>query len=115
MFRSLLVGLAVVACSSTVALADSPSYPLTIENCGRTLTFVEAPQKVVSLGQAMHEILYALDLGQRVAGTAVWLGPVKEEYAEVNAAVPRLAAAAPRSKSNAASLRGHGNAIARLD
>lgn len=101
--RSMLAGLALVACSSTVALADPTSYPLTIENCGRTLTFDRAPQNVVSLGQAMHEILYALDLGQHITGTAVWLGPVKEEYAEVNATVPRLADEAPSFEAVVAS------------
>ncbi|WP_437344145.1 ABC transporter substrate-binding protein [Mesorhizobium marinum] len=101
--RSVLAGLALAAFSSAVAIAGNAGYPLTIENCGRTLTFEKPPQKVVSLGQAMHEIVYALDLGQRLTGTAVWLGPVREEHAEANATVPRLADESPSFESVVAS------------
>ncbi|TIU20006.1 MAG: ABC transporter substrate-binding protein, partial [Mesorhizobium sp.] len=85
------------------AIAQPTNYPLTVENCGRILTFEAAPRKVVSLGQAMHEILYALKLGPRMTGTAVWLGPIKEEYAAMNATVPRIADEAPSFESVVAS------------
>lgn len=77
------------------AQAQSTAYPLTIDNCGVDVTFERAPTRIVSLGQAMHEIMFALDLGDRIAGTAVWLGPVLAEYAEQNASIPRIADESP--------------------
>ncbi|TKT74358.1 ABC transporter substrate-binding protein [Aquamicrobium sp. LC103] len=97
--RPALAGLVLSVLLTPVAMAQSTNYPMTIENCGRMLRLDAAPQKVVSLGQAMHEILYALDLGDRMVGTAVWLGPVKEQYAAANAAVPRIADEAPSFES----------------
>ncbi len=76
---------------STGALAAPTSYPLTIENCGRLVTFQKAPAKIVSIGQGTTEILYSLELAEKVAGTAVWVGPVLPEYADANAKIKRLA------------------------
>ncbi|MDR7127249.1 ABC transporter substrate-binding protein [Pseudotabrizicola sp. 4114] len=81
------------------AQAEPTVYPLSIGNCGRTLVFEEPPEKVVSLGQAVHEILFALDLGDRIAGTAVWLGPLPEALQAANAGIPRLADEAPSFES----------------
>ena len=67
------------------------TYPLTLENCGHKVTFERAPQRVVSVGQTQTEILYALGLGDRVVGTAVWFGPVAKQFEAVNASVKRLA------------------------
>ncbi|WP_394889794.1 hypothetical protein ACG873_31210 [Mesorhizobium sp. AaZ16] len=70
--RPTLAGLALSILMLPAAIAQPTNYPLTVENCGRILTFEAAPQKVVSLGQAIHEI-YALNLGPRITGTAVCL------------------------------------------
>src|SRR5690349_15845859 len=72
------------------AFAASTSYPLTVENCGQKVTFDKAPSKIVSIGQGMTEILYSLGLADKIAGTAVWVGPVLPQYAEVNAKIKRL-------------------------
>lgn len=66
-------------------------YPLTITNCGQSITFEKAPAKVVSIGQGMTEILFSLGLADKIAGTAVWVGPVLKDYESVNAQIPRLA------------------------
>lgn len=73
------------------ALAAPTKYPLTLENCRETITFNAAPKRVVAIGQTQTEILYALGLGDRVAGTAVWFSPVAKPYEAVNAKVKRLA------------------------
>ncbi|MBO0142385.1 ABC transporter substrate-binding protein [Agrobacterium sp. Ap1] len=73
------------------AFAASTSYPLTVENCGQKVTFDKAPKQIVSIGQGMTEILYSLGLADKVAGTAVWVGPVLPQYAEANAKIKRLA------------------------
>ncbi|MDM9625794.1 ABC transporter substrate-binding protein [Rhizobium sp. S152] len=66
-------------------------YPLTISNCGQTVTFDKAPAKIVSIGQGMTEILFSLGLKDRIAGTAVWVGPVLLQFAADNAKIRRLA------------------------
>jgi iron complex transport system substrate-binding protein len=67
------------------------AYPLTIENCGRTITIDSPPQRAVSLNQGSTEILLALGLADRMVGTATWTDPVRENLAAENAKVPRLA------------------------
>ncbi|PWE54092.1 ABC transporter substrate-binding protein [Metarhizobium album] len=79
-----MAGLAAPAMAAT-------QYPLTITNCGQTVTFDKAPAKIVSIGQGMTEILFSLGLADKIAGTAVWVGPVLPQYAEANAKIKRLA------------------------
>ncbi|UNK40416.1 ABC transporter substrate-binding protein (plasmid) [Shinella sp. H4-D48] len=66
-------------------------YPLTISNCGQQVTFSKAPEKIVSIGQGMTEVLFSLGLADKIAGTAVWVGPVLPAYAEANGKIKRLA------------------------
>jgi iron complex transport system substrate-binding protein len=73
------------------AVAAETNYPLTLENCGRQITFEKAPSRTVSIGQSSTEILYLLGLADKVAGTALWVGPVLKGYDEVNAGIERLA------------------------
>ncbi|MEV0078934.1 ABC transporter substrate-binding protein [Nocardia neocaledoniensis] len=93
-----------VACGSSESVQDtgtaaagegSTSYPLTLDNCGQRVTIDAPPQRVVSLDQGSTEILLSLGLGDRVVGTASWTDPVRENLAEANASVPRLADNAP--------------------
>lgn len=79
-----MTGLAAPAMAAT-------QYPLTITNCGQTVTFDKAPARIVSIGQGMTEILFSLGLADKIAGTAVWVGPVLPQYAEANAKIKRLA------------------------
>ena len=71
--------------------AAQTAYPLTLQNCGVSLTFDRAPESAVTVGQAATEVLYSLGLADRVKGTAVWFTPVLPEFAEANAKVERLA------------------------
>lgn len=70
-------------------------YPLTIENCGRDVTFERAPQRAVALDQNSTEILLSLGLQDRMVGTASWTDPVLPALAAANDGVPRLADDAP--------------------
>lgn len=90
-FISALAGAAVLVLSSGAVQAAATQYPLTLENCGRSVTFEKAPERAVSLGQSTTEILYLLGVGERMVGTAVWIGPVLAGYEDVNARVERLA------------------------
>ncbi len=71
--------------------AAETQYPLTLKNCSRDVTFKEAPNRAVAVGQSSAEILYSLGLGEKVVGTAVWFGPVLKGFEEINAKVKRLA------------------------
>lgn len=72
------------------AFADQTTYPLTVENCGHTLTFDKAPESTVTIGQSTTEILYLLGQDDKVAGTSVWFNPVLPEFKEVNDKIERL-------------------------
>lgn len=51
----------------TLSLAQ---YPVTIENCGNTLTFDRAPERVVSLYSVTTELLLSLGLENRIVAAA---------------------------------------------
>lgn len=92
-FGTPLVALTISAGLSLTAPASAAptQYPVTLENCGQQVTISAAPKRVVAIGQTQTEILYALGLGDRVVGTAVWFSPVAKPYEAVNATVKRLA------------------------
>jgi len=82
---------ATIGASMSSAQAAETTYPLTLKNCGRDVTFTHAPERTVSIGQSTTEILYLLGLSDKVVGTAVWIGPVIQGYEEANAKIDRLA------------------------
>jgi len=84
---ALLAGLSL----SGLAQAAATHYPLTVDNCGAPQTFAQAPARAVTIGQAGSEMLYALGLGDKLAGTSLWFNNVLPEYQALNAKVPRLA------------------------
>jgi iron complex transport system substrate-binding protein len=95
---------ALVACGASEKVDETSArssgegktvYPLTIENCGVTQTFESVPARVVSLDQGSTELMLSLGLADRLVGTASWTDPVRENLAEANARVTRLADNAP--------------------
>ena len=69
----------------------SSSFPVTIENCGNTLTFDAPPQRAVTMYSNLAEILLRLGLENQIIGTAskgntepVW-PPLADAYARVPA------------------------------
>ncbi|MEN8641829.1 ABC transporter substrate-binding protein [Pseudomonas sichuanensis] len=74
-----------------LAQAAATHYPLTVENCGVPQTFAQAPARAVTIGQAGTEMLYALGLGDRLAGTSLWFNNVLPEFKTQNDKVERLA------------------------
>jgi iron complex transport system substrate-binding protein len=85
------VALGLLAGAGITQAFAGTTYPLTLENCGSKVVIDHAPKRVVSIGQAQTEILYALGLGDRVVASALWFGPVAKPYAAVNEGVKRLA------------------------
>ncbi|MFD4366917.1 ABC transporter substrate-binding protein [Rhodococcus sp. NPDC058521] len=80
--------------SGSSSLSEQPGdtvYPLTIDNCGESVTFDGPPQRAASLYQSSTEILLSLGLADRMVGTSTWFDPVLPELAAANERVPRLA------------------------
>jgi len=82
-----------------LACAAPTQYPLTVHNCGSTLTFAHAPARAVTIGQAGTEMLYALGLGDKVVGTSLWFNDVLSKYKAQNDNIERLADNAPSFES----------------
>src|SRR5690606_4127311 len=60
--------LAAVLLPSSPALAAT-TYPLTLDNCGMTLTLERAPERVVAIKSTAIELLLSLGLADRLIGT----------------------------------------------
>lgn len=100
--RRVLVALSVLtltACGQSDAVAErsdvAAGFPITVQNCGRDVVIDAPPQRAVSLNQGSTEILLSLGLADRMAGTATWTDPVRENLARDNAKVPQLAVDKP--------------------
>ncbi|MER5551808.1 ABC transporter substrate-binding protein [Streptomyces sp. NPDC002793] len=100
----LLTGLVLLtACggsgSTTAAKSGGGAgYPVTLKNCGRTVTVDAAPQHAVSLDQGSTEILLSLGLADRIAATSTWTDPVMKGLEKDEAEVPRIAENRPSSE-----------------
>ena len=94
-FVTLFAGLGL--CS--LVCAAPTEYPLTVENCGATLTFPHAPARTVTIGQAGTEMLFALGLGDKLAGTSLWFNDVLDKYKGQNDKIERLADNEPSFES----------------
>lgn len=77
-----------------VSTADT-RYPITIENCGIKETFTHAPSRVVTIGQHETELMLALGLADKIAGTTVWFGALPDDVSAQDARLKRLAENAP--------------------
>ncbi|MGW0160529.1 ABC transporter substrate-binding protein [Mycobacterium sp. NPDC003323] len=93
-YAALAAVLLVAGCGhddTSAEAATTPGFPITVHNCGRDVVIDAPPQRAVALNQGSTEILLSLGLADRMVGTATWTDPVRENLADANAAVPRLA------------------------
>ena len=72
------------------AAATGAAYPVTIENCGRQLTFDKAPERVVSLWQPQNEILLALGVQDRIVAFAGMYTDLPADLAAAAEGIPSL-------------------------
>ena len=90
------ITLALAGCSGAAAPASNSAaashggFPLTIENCGTAVTIERPPQRAVSLNQSATEIMIALGLEGRMAGTSYETDPVGDDIAAAYARIPLL-------------------------
>ncbi|WTI79035.1 ABC transporter substrate-binding protein [Streptomyces sp. NBC_00726] len=80
------------------ASGKEDGYPVTLKNCGRTVTVSAAPRRAVSVDQGTTEILLSLGLQDRIAATATWTDPVMKGLEKANAGVKRIADNRPSSE-----------------
>lgn len=73
-------------------------FPLTLKNCGRTVTVQAPPERAVSVDQGSTEVLLSLGLADRLAGTATWSDPVMKGLEKANAGVERISENRPSSE-----------------
>ncbi|MDD7969952.1 ABC transporter substrate-binding protein [Roseinatronobacter alkalisoli] len=98
-YTLLVLGSIAVMLAGNAVQAAPTSYPLTIENCGQSVTFNRAPQNAVALGQNSAEIMLLLGLEDRMAATAFWPDSVLPELEEANNAVEILTVEFPTLES----------------
>ncbi|WP_406447633.1 ABC transporter substrate-binding protein [Streptomyces sp. NBC_00876] len=84
--------------SSAAKSPGADGYPVTLKNCGRTVTVKAAPQRAVPVDQGSAEILLSLGLADRLAATATWTDPVMKGLEKANAGVPRISDNRPSSE-----------------
>lgn len=91
-------------CATLGIFAANPAeaatqYPLTIDNCGASVTFQKAPERAVGLGQNSAEILLMLGLEDKMVGTAFWPSKVLPQLEAANAKVKLLTVEFPTFES----------------
>ncbi|MEW1760632.1 ABC transporter substrate-binding protein [Streptomyces cyaneofuscatus] len=77
---------------------NADGFPLTLKNCGRTVTVKAPPQRAVSVDQGSTEILLSLGLADRLAATATWSDPVMKGLEKANEGVERISENRPSSE-----------------
>ena len=85
---SLVVALTLMtACTTTPVSTPTPTPgPITItDDLNRTVTVAEIPQRIVSLSPSNTEILFALDLGDKVVGVTDFCDYPEELLAKIDA------------------------------
>lgn len=87
----LLAGCAGAPESQAGVPAASAGFPVEITSCGHTATVTAAPERAVTLNQGATEVVLALGLADRLAGTAYLDDAVPEEWADAYAQAPVLA------------------------
>ncbi len=95
MLAALVTACAPAAAPSTpVAPTEAPAagahYPVTVENCGRTVTFDGPPERVVSIWQPGNELLLALGLRDRIVALAGNYAPLPDDLAPLTEGIPIL-------------------------
>jgi len=105
---ALIPALLLGGCAASVAAPDpggdtptptAAGFPLTLENCGTTVTVPSAPQRVVTIKSTSTEMMLALGLGDRIVGTAFPDGPVPARWADAAAGIPTLAPKLPNEET----------------
>ncbi|AEQ50127.1 ABC transporter substrate-binding protein [Pelagibacterium halotolerans] len=84
-----IVGALALMLAASPALAEQTGFPYTDENCGVTTTYEAAPERAVTLSNNATELMLALGLEDRMAGTSYMANlKISPAYADAYAEVP---------------------------
>jgi len=92
--RALPYGLFLLALSSSQPFAQT-AYPMTVDNCGVSITLQAAPQRVVTIKSTATEMLLALGLESKIVGVGFQDGPVPAQWADAASGLTVLAEKLP--------------------
>lgn len=87
--------------ASAPSAAEAPTvpvasgYPLTVDNCGTSITFDAAPERVLAIKSTSIEMMLALGLEDALVGTAFSDGAIADEWADGAAGVPVISERVP--------------------
>ncbi|MBD3778459.1 MAG: ABC transporter substrate-binding protein [Micrococcales bacterium] len=95
---AVLAGCASAPAAAPAAGSGSTAAPVTLTSCGLDVTVPAPPERAVTLEQGATELLLALGLEDRMAGTSYLTDAVAPEYADAYAEVPVLAAQYPTAE-----------------
>ncbi len=70
--------------------SESDFAPVTIENCGLTITYDQPPQRAVAMAQHATEVMLTLGLQDHMVGTAYLEDPILPRLADAYAQIPVL-------------------------
>jgi iron complex transport system substrate-binding protein len=62
--------------SATTSAPAAAAYPMTVDNCGTSVTVAGPPQRIVTIKSSTTELLLALGLANRIVGAAFLDGPL---------------------------------------
>lgn len=92
--RHLLIALSSLGLMATPAFAAT-AYPLTLANCGQTVTLDAAPERVVTIKSTATELLLSLGLGDRIVGVGFQDGPLPPHLVLAGSGLPVLSEKLP--------------------
>ena len=85
--------------TASSSAARGGDYPVTVENCGRTVTVPDAPERVVSMHPSITELLIQLGVGDKVVAQAQdALGEPSPELAKQVEAIPSISKDTPPNR-----------------
>lgn len=90
-----LAGCATAAPAAAPTPSIDPDAPVTVTNCGTSVTFASAPKRVITIKSTSTEMLLALGLGDKIVGTAFQDGPVPDKWAKDAAGLVSIADKVP--------------------
>lgn len=91
----LLAGCAGAPMKESGAAGSSDRFPVELVNCDLQVVVESTPERVVTLNQGATEVVLALGLGDRLAGTAYLDDAISDRWAEEYEQAPVLAAEYP--------------------
>jgi iron complex transport system substrate-binding protein len=84
-----LLLITVIALGAAASNASSPDtvFPVSVENCGISTAYADAPKRAFTMNQAATEIMLALGLQDRMVGTAFLDDAILPEFADAYNAI----------------------------